>query len=411
MSSATDPSSESETTQSSTETEEPESSPNHGEEEEEEENADSLSDAANFKEDPHETEPPQNPQPDHSSPQPPPPLPEVKKSDRYGWSRSERTMTKRETKLIRIYESKEDERTLKWQKMLKDFGKFRVYHRNKYEERVRKGIPDTWRCRAWVWILDKLAEKEESTGNRTRKDIMFYFNKGVPDEDDVIKKDIPRTMPNNQMFFKEDTQERFYRILRAYTNASTQYGYVQGMAFPAAMLIAYVPDDYQVFWAFMHLMNGERIGLARLYQGNFDGLRNLNLVWDLILKKKHRAIWKNLNQLSIEHMMYTTTYFLCAFMNCSYPTFLRLRIFDRFVCSGFRALVSLALSFVEMHKDALRNGEFEVVLPLLRDPPCEDFSVLLELWDKEWLSEEEFDKWCRKAKVSFKKNPKRKMTL
>ena len=66
---------------------------------------------------------------------------------------------------------------------------------------------------------------------------------------------------------------------------------------------------------------------------------------------------------------------------------------------------------MEMHKKILKSSEFEDVLLLLRHPPCDDFSVILTLWDKEWLSEEEVDKWCRKAQVSFKKNPKRKVTL
>ena len=125
-----------------------------------------------------------------------------KKHDRYGWNQIDRQMTKKETKLFSTYEGKEEKRAKKWWKMFDHFAKFRVYHRSTYEQRVRKGIPDTWRSRAWVWILDKMAEKEERDNKRTRRDVMFYFNKGVPDADDVIRNDIPITKCSSQKIQK-----------------------------------------------------------------------------------------------------------------------------------------------------------------------------------------------------------------
>ena len=125
-----------------------------------------------------------------------------KKHDRYGWNQIDRQMTKKETKLLSTYEGKEEKRAKKWWKMFDHFAKFRVYHRSTYEQRVRKGIPDTWRSRAWVWILDKMAEKEERDNKRTRRDVMFYFNKGVPDADDVIRNDIPITKCSSQKIQK-----------------------------------------------------------------------------------------------------------------------------------------------------------------------------------------------------------------
>ena len=344
----------------------------------------------------------------------PEPSPLTPRHDRYGWVvRDDRPMTEKEAKLVEMWERKEQDRATKWGKMFENFTKFRIYHRDVFERRVKKGIPDTWRARAWVWILDRVAEKEYREKKRQRRDVGFYFDKGVPDTDDVIRNDIPRTMPSHSLFSEDDTRERFYRILRAYANASQgpDFGYVQGMAFPAAMLIAYVPDDYEVFWAFMHMMNGERLGLAKMYQGRFDGLHKLNQVWGYIMKHRYRAVYDHLAEVCVQEIMYTPTYFLCAFMSCQFPTFLRLRIFDRFICCGFRALVSLALVFVKLNKKILSEGELEDVLPILKTPTCEDFSVLLKEWDKEWMSEDDFDKWCARAKVVLKKNPNRKSTL
>lgn len=340
---------------------------------------------------------------------PSPLAPSEPDSDRYGWTVS-RPLTDKEQHVVEIWEKKEKDRARKWRKMFENFTKFRIYHRDVFERRVKKGIPDAWRARAWVWILDRTAEKEAQAQKRERKDVSFYFDKAIPESDEVIKNDIPRTMPSNSLFSEEETRARFYRILRAYANASRD-GYVQGMAFPAAMLIAYIPDDYEVFWAFMHMMDGERLGLSKMYRGKFDGLRDLNQVWACILNHKFRAVANHLEEEGVQDMMYTPTYFLCAFMGCQFPTFLRLRIFDRFICCGFRALVSLALVFIKLNRRLFSEGELEDILPLLKNPTCDDFSLVLKEWDKEWMSEEEFDKWCAKANVALKKNPKRMCTL
>mmetsp|Transcript_26703 Transcript_26703/g.23657 ORF Transcript_26703/g.23657 Transcript_26703/m.23657 type:complete len:111 (+) Transcript_26703:421-753(+) len=88
-----------------------------------------------------------------------------------------------------------------------------------------------------------------------------------------IKKDIPRTFPDNN-FFKENEKERqrnLLNILLAYSNFDPEVGYTQGMNFLVATLIYHVhleqiekdyfviDNDFEedVFWIFVYIMDNK----------------------------------------------------------------------------------------------------------------------------------------------------------
>jgi hypothetical protein len=299
---------------------------------------------------------------------------------------------------------KEREREVKWLAMLGSdrpgsthFKTFRKTHRAVFERRVMKGIPDSMRSRAWLLILDKAWETHPK-----RPSVNHFFKTGVPPCDAVIHADIPRTMPHVEMFSLLSVRESLYRVLRAYSNADAELGYYQGMAFPAAMLLSYMPEPH-AFWAFYHLMNGQGHTLRTYYVHDFVNLKQLNKVWDLMIQVRYKAIHKNLHTLDIDPMVYTPSWFLTGFLNIGFPPVFRLRAFDRVVAFGTRALLSLGLAVVSLLKKELATPDMEVIIPLLQNPyrgkRLQDWHNIVEKWDKLFLTKAELAKFFKKAGV------------
>jgi hypothetical protein len=325
--------------------------------------------------------------------------------DRYGWHvNAGASLTPKELAQLQRESAKEREREVKWLAMLgpdrpgsTHFKTFCKTHRPVFERRVMKGIPDSMRSRAWLLILDKAWETHPK-----RPTVTHYFKKGVPPCDQVIHADIPRTMPHVEMFSLLSVRESLYRVLRAYSNADTELGYYQGMAFPAAMLLSYMPETH-AFWAFYHLMNGKGHKMRTYYVHDFVNLKQFNKVWDLLILAKYKAIHANLHKLDIDPMIYTPSWFLTAFLNIGFPPVFRLRAFDRVVTFGTRALLSLGLAVVSLLKKELMGPDMEVIIPLLQNPcngaRLKDWRQIIIKWDKVFLTKAEVSKCFQKAKV------------
>lgn len=328
------------------------------------------------------------------------------KTDRFGWAieDDEQVPTKRNKKLEKEENQKEKERESKWIYMMKkeNWKKFfdkKGKYRKVLERRVKKGIPDCLRSRAWRLILDPHA-----VDNPNRPTIDSYYDKGVPQCDYVIRVDIPRTMPRVPMFTRKDVRISLYRVLRAYSNADPELGYYQGMAFSAALLMSYM-DETNAFWSFVGLMKGKNHKLRDFYDNSFTKLKEVNKVWDYLLLKKFKDVHDNLKKNNIEHLLYTTSWFLCAFMNINFETALKLRIFDRFTLFGTRALISFGATIVDMNKVELAKGTFDVVIPILQNPhstpAMKNWRQIIKVYDKNFLTQKEYKHYFKKAGVKY----------
>lgn len=332
-------------------------------------------------------------------------VPQNLKTDRFGWAIDEEQttkVTKKDKKFDKVNSEKERERETKWLYMMKKENWKKFYKKNgKYrkvlERRVKKGIPDCLRSRAWHLILDPKA-----IDNPTRQSIDFYYDKGVPSCDYVIRVDIPRTMPRVPMFNRKDVRISLYRVLRAYSNADPELGYYQGMAFSAAILMSYM-DETSAFWSFVGLMKGKDHNLRDFYDNQFTRLKEINKVWDYILLKKFKDVHDNLKKNNIEHLLYTTSWFLCAFMNIGFEPALRLRIFDRFTLFGPRALISFGLTIVDMNKTELASGAFDVVIPILQNPhqtpSMQNWREIIKVYDRDFITNKDYKHYFMKAGV------------
>jgi DNA-binding GntR family transcriptional regulator len=331
--------------------------------------------------------------------------------DRFGWEVTSRG-EKSEKELAAQLQESEKERRLerKWIKMMgpevpvanqddRTLREYRTVHRGRFLHRVKQGIPDSCRSRAWQLILDPKSED-----SRQRADSRYYFQRRVPWCDAAIQNDIPKTMPHIAMFTKNSVRESLYHVLRAYANCDRALGYAEGMSMIAAVLLTYMNED-RAFWSYYHLMRGNKIKFRNFFADDYLQLRTITEVWEKLLKDCFEKVYNNIKKHDIEHITYTRNWFLSAFLAVKFQSNFRLRILDRFFTFGTQALFSLAVTIVVLAKDELEVADSERVLAILQNPRVHpafnDWRKVLARYDKEWLTTDDYVRWFRRARATF----------
>jgi hypothetical protein len=312
--------------------------------------------------------------------------------DRYGWKvRSSVALTREQERQQQSESAAETRREQKWIKMFREWDSFREKKLSKLHERVMKGIPDSLRGKAWQHILDRKFEQEVGS----RPPIPTLVAMGRRDCVDTVEVDLARTLPNVAIFSDKEVRDSLKAILHAYTNVDPELGYVQGMGFLAGMLLVYM-DEARAFWCFMRLMAGEKFQFRRLYMNDFEGLNLLNSIWELLLSQRFPKVSANFKQKGVMSGLYSTSWFLTAFMNVNFHPALRLRIFDRYVMFGNPAVLSFALVIVAVNEERLTTGGLTQVLTVLQKPEAteglRDWRGLIALSDKLWVKPKEYEK-------------------
>lgn len=322
------------------------------------------------------------------------------KVDRYGWiveENQQKEVTKKEQKISKMEDGKERQREEKWRRMINKWNKYQTKKSSKLHRRVKKGIPDSMRAKVWQLILDP-----DSRNKPIRTSLEELVAKGRSSCCDTIEKDLLRTMPQVAMFSDQNIINSLRTVLHAYSNVDPEVGYFQGMAFIAAVLILYM-SEVDAFWCFKNLMNGKRYKLRFFYLDEFKGLNQVYAIWDSLLQHKYPKIGQRLKQLNILPMHYSPSWFLCAFMNIGFPPVLKLRMFDRFITFGTRALLSFGLVVISRHKELLLNGAFTDIITVLQfpsnSPQMEDWRYVIKKWDKLWISQSEYKQLFDRAKI------------
>jgi hypothetical protein len=155
-------------------------------------------------------------------------------------------------------------------------------------------------------------------------------------------------------------------------------------------------DETRAFWCFMRLMAGEKFQFRRLYMNAFEGLGYINQVWELLLSIRFKKVSENFAVKGVMSGLYTTSWFLTAFMNVDFHPALRLRIFDRYIMFGHVALLSFALVIIGVNEEVLSTGPMsEILTPLQKPEQSEKFRNwrgLIAAYDRLWVKPKEYEK-------------------
>ncbi|OHT07362.1 TBC domain containing protein [Tritrichomonas foetus] len=300
-------------------------------------------------------------------------------------------MSPREKQLIKIEESKEFERSLKWVEMTdnKHWNQWMKNKRNKVASRVKKGIPDSIRSRAWALLTEtsKMKKKYPTTMNE-------LLEKPAHDGYIVINKDLSRTFPQIGFFSKPGFIESLRRVLCCYCQTDPTLGYTQGMSFIAGMLLAYM-DEETAYYSFVNIMLQPRINHRGYLLSGFPRLERANDMLLCLMDKKCPKVIKRMNEIGVFMQMFTPGWFLTAYQSFNWPPEFQLRIFERFLFYGTRALINFAIIIIMKHVDILEKAEIEVFLKVLQHPDESErmmnWHSVLEDWDKNWIKKKEYE--------------------
>lgn len=322
-----------------------------------------------------------------------------RKIDRYGSYYQEDEPNEDENSLMKEESRKETSRELKWAYMTKNWNsvKPKVLHR-----RIKKGIPDCMRSLAWRLLLDP--QSQDPNVYNLRPSIKSLVQKGRQECCNIIEVDLPRTMPQMEMFQKTGAINSLRSILHAYSNYDSDLGYTQGMAFYAAMLLCYMEEE-QSFWCFVSLMRGKRHHLRNVFSPGFPALDKIGKVWEYTLNHHFKNVAEKLNDIGLSTIMYVPSWFMCNFFNMPFPIVLKLRLFDCFLGFGTRAIFSFAITIIKMNKDVLLKSTMEEALQILQRPyefeRMKNWRMVLKNWQSNFISESHYRNLFKKAGVKF----------
>jgi len=313
--------------------------------------------------------------------------------DRFGFIHDQRLpATTRSTDEEKKAFDREMNRVDKWLKMLKEQPKWFPRGSKNHEkmvERVWKGVPERMRGSLWRILLDLDQIKAEQEGKY--QEMRELARRHSPDIRQ-IDLDVNRTYRNHIMFRERynTRQQDLFHVLGAYSIYNSEVGYCQGMSQIAALLLMYLNDDEDAFWALSQLMVGRRWNMHGFFIPGFPKLIRFQEHHDKILMKKLRRLQKHLIANGVDTGIYTLKWFFQCFLD-RMPYSLTIRVWDLYLLEGETIMFAMAYTILKLHRKALLKMGMDELLEFLQKTMETDFGFdddyVIETALKESLAE------------------------
>lgn len=289
-----------------------------------------------------------------------------KVTDRFGFLH-EKELPSYDTALER-QKHLEIERTSKWLKMLKNWGKYRTSE--KLHRRIYKGIPLQLRGEIWGLILEIPKMKEEK---QDLYDILKLRARLLSPDIRQIDLDVNRTYRDHIMFRDRYgvKQQALFHVLAAYSLYNTEVGYCQGMSQITALLLMYLNEE-DAFWALVKLLSGPKHSMHGFFVPGFPKLMRFQEHHDRILKKFMNKLKQHLDSHELHSSLYTMKWFFQCFLDRT-PFTLSLRIWDIYILEGERVLTAMSYTILKLHRKYLMKLSMEELIEFLQESLAKDF--------------------------------------
>ena len=136
----------------------------------------------------------------------------------------------------------------------------------------------------------------------------FYFQ---------IDLDVNRTYRDHIMFRERynPRQNALFHVLAAYSVYNTELGYCQGMSQIAALLLMYLYDEEDAFWALHRLMVHPKHAMHGFFIQGFPKLLRFQAHHDKVMRKFLPKLKKHLDRQGIDTGIYTLKWFFQCFLD------------------------------------------------------------------------------------------------
>ncbi|KAL1518275.1 hypothetical protein ABEB36_001920 [Hypothenemus hampei] len=269
-------------------------------------------------------------------------------TDRYGFIHDKRLPSKvdpQEARKLQI----EVERQKKWLKMLRNWDSPQA--REKMHSRVYKGIPNSLRSEAWCKLLKVEIVKNANKGvyEEMRKLARKYSTDARQIDSDVNRQFREHLHYRERYSIK---QQMLFNVLTAYAMYNSEVGYCQGMSGLAGVLVMYMMDEEDAFWAVHILLTDPKYAMHGLYKEGFPKLTRFLAHHDKILTKLLPKVKKHFDKHGLDTILYSLKWFFVCFIE-RVPFSLCLRIWDIYLLEGERVITAMAYTILKMHKRSL----------------------------------------------------------
>jgi hypothetical protein len=196
-------------------------------------------------------------------------------------------------------------------------------------------------------------------GGLEQSDVQEIYNglSQVPSSyDEVILRDVGRTLPQEELFRSEKGQSALFRVLHAVAVHHEDIGYVQSLNFIVATLIQVFPDDEALVFSSTQslLVSQWRVDLYR------PGVPKLGVaLWQFdrlvegFLPRAHAALVQH----GITAEFYAMQWFLTLFAS-DLPQKVVTRVWDRFLVVGWQVIAQIGLALIaEVEEDLCKLEE------------------------------------------------------
>lgn len=289
---------------------------------------------------------------------------------RYGFIHDTRLpsgRTAEEERMTRI----ELERDKKWMKMLMHWNDPKRPN-DKLRKRVFKGIPNKVRWLAWKKLLnlEDTMEKNKGVYDRMLEWARKYSTEARQIDSDVNRQFREHTMYRQRYCIK---QKMLFNILNAYSVYNPELGYCQGMSGVAGVLLLYMDDEEEAFWALNSLMIDKKFEMHGLFVEGFPKLTRLLEHHDRICAKLLRKLHQHFLKHNVDSILYSLKWFFVIFVE-RVPFSLSLRIWDIYLMDGESVVVAMAFTILWLHRnELLRCKDMDTIIEYLQVKLYKDF--------------------------------------
>jgi TBC1 domain family member 10 len=247
----------------------------------------------------------------------------------------------------RRLQDKENLRTKKWMKMLKEWKRTLEHKESKLKSRIRKGIPDIVRGEAWKKIANVDQWRERFPHAFHEGDVNSEISEGISRQ---IEVDLNRTFPRHDFFISCNGagQASLRRLLQLYAVFDPEVGYCSGMGFVAATLVMYMSEE-DALYAFIAMMHRLPFQLREMYLPGMPGARYTVSIFVDLVHHYLPAISSHLDQEGITPHMYVTEWFMTLYTS-SFPFELVMVIFDILWYEGWKIIYRVGLALLKVCK-------------------------------------------------------------
>ncbi|KAF5402024.1 hypothetical protein PHET_04269 [Paragonimus heterotremus] len=138
------------------------------------------------------------------------------------------------------------------------------------------------------------------------------------------------------------------------------------------LLLTYVIEEEDVFWALSQLMVGSRHRLHGLFIRDFPGLYRLFEHHERILKRLLPRVSKHFADQELSTSTYALKWFMQCFMD-RLPISLVLRLWDIYLLEGEKILLAMAYNILKLHKKTLLRMDQAQITCFFQDELAKDF--------------------------------------